>query len=150
MKRKGIKVLALLPWYSRDTSGWSAYVTRQVQATPTVPAWEITNEPEMTWWGGPISPANYMNMLRVAHSIIKAANRDALLVGPAIGATPEGVAIPVIGRSPWRAGRLGDDRRRAEHCQHGRACENIAFHSVSPERTFRPMRLEHATTETVP
>lgn len=92
MKRKGIQVLALLPWYSKDTSGWSTYVTKQVQATPTVPAWEITNEPEMAWWGGPISPTNYMNMLREAHVIIKAANRDARLVGPVIGATPEGVA----------------------------------------------------------
>lgn len=92
MKRKGIHVLALLPWYSTDTSGWLDYVKKQVAATPTVPAWEIANEPEMTWWGGPIPPATYMNMLREAHSIIRAANRDARLTGPAVGATPEGVA----------------------------------------------------------
>jgi len=92
MQRKGIQVLALLPWYSRDPSGWSAYVRRQVQATPAVPAWEIANEPEMTWWGGPISPTTYMSMLREAYAIIKAANADARLVGPAVGATSEGVA----------------------------------------------------------
>ena len=92
MQRKGIQVLALLPWYSTDTSGWAAYVKKQVQATPAVPAWEITNEPEMTWWGGPISPTAYMSMLREAHAIIKAANGDARLVGPAVGATAEGVA----------------------------------------------------------
>jgi Glycosyl hydrolase catalytic core len=92
MKRKDIQVLALLPWYSTDTSGWSAYVKRQVEATPDVPAWEITNEPEMTWWGGPIPPSTYMTMLREAHAIIKAANGNARLVGPAIGASSEGVA----------------------------------------------------------
>ena len=46
----------------------------------------------MTWWGGPMSPAAYMGMLREAHAIIKAANKDARVVGPAVGATPEGVA----------------------------------------------------------
>ena len=92
MERKGIEVLALLPWYSKDTSGWPAYVKEEVQAARTVPAWEITNEPEMSWWGGPISPSNYMEMLRDAHAIIKAANRDARIVGPAVGANPEGVA----------------------------------------------------------
>ncbi len=92
MKRKDIQVLALLPWYSTDTSGWSAYVKKQMQATPAVPAWEITNEPEMTWWGGPIPAPIYMVMLREAHAIIKAANGDALIVGPAVGASPEGVA----------------------------------------------------------
>jgi hypothetical protein len=92
MQRKGIQVLALLPWYLKDTSGWPAYVKKQVRATPAVPAWEIANEPEMTWWGGPISPADYMSMVREAHGLIKAANKDARLVGPAVGATSEGVA----------------------------------------------------------
>jgi len=92
MERKGIQVLALLPWYSTDISGWPAYVKKQVQATPAVPAWEITNEPEMTWWGGPISPADYMSMLRDAHGIIRAANEGARLVGAAVGATSKGVA----------------------------------------------------------
>ena len=92
MKRKGIQVLALLPWYSTDTSGWPAYVKKQVQATPGVPAWEISNEPEMPWWGGPIPPADYMIMLREAHAIIKAANENARLVGPAAGANSDGVA----------------------------------------------------------
>jgi hypothetical protein len=91
MERKGIQVLALLPWYSRDVSGWPAYVKDQVQATPAVPAWEIANEPEMTWWGGPIEPASYMSMLRDAHAIIKARNPHARIVGPAVGATAEGV-----------------------------------------------------------
>jgi hypothetical protein len=92
MQRKGIEVLALLPWYSKDTSGWQAYVKKQVAATPAVPAWEIGNEPEMTWWGGPIPAATYMNMLREAHAIIRAANKHAVVVGPAIGANAEGVA----------------------------------------------------------
>ena len=92
MARKGIPVLALLPWYSRDPSGWAAYVKKQVQATPAVPAWEIANEPEMTWWGGPIAPADYMRMLREAHSIIRATNPDARIVGPAVGANDAGVA----------------------------------------------------------
>ena len=92
MQRKGIHVLALLPWYSKETSGWPAYVKKQALATPTVAAWEIANEPEMTWWGGPIQPAAYMKMLREAHSIIKAASKDARLVGPAVGANAEGVA----------------------------------------------------------
>lgn len=92
MKRKGIQVLALLPWYSRDTAGWPAYVRQQAEATPGVPAWEISNEPEMSWWGGPIDAAAYMGMLREAHAIIKGANGEARLVGPAVGATAEGVA----------------------------------------------------------
>jgi hypothetical protein len=92
MQRKGIQVLALLPWYSTDTSGWPDYVRRQVQAAPDVTAWEIANEPEMTWWGGPIPAATYMAMLREAHAVIKAANKDARIVGPAVGANTEGIA----------------------------------------------------------
>ena len=92
MAHKGIQVLALLPWYSKDPSGWADYVRKQVAATPAVPAWEIANEPEMSWWGGPISPAHYMRMLREAHSIIRAANPDARIVGPAVGANADGVA----------------------------------------------------------
>jgi hypothetical protein len=91
MARKGIHVLALLPWYSRDISGWPAYVRRQVQATPDVPAWEIANEPEMGWWGGPIAPEDYMAMLRLAHAAIRAANPQARIVGPAVGANAEGI-----------------------------------------------------------
>jgi hypothetical protein len=92
MARRGIHVLALLPWYSTDTSGWPAYVRRQVEATPSVPAWEIANEPEMSWWGGPIPPDAYMRMIREARAIIRSASGDARLVGPAVGANPEGVA----------------------------------------------------------
>lgn len=92
MARKGIQVLALLPWYSTDISGWADYVKRQVQATPAVPAWEIANEPEMSWWGGPIAPGDYMKMLRDAHAIIRSAQPDARIVAPAIGANEEGVA----------------------------------------------------------
>ncbi len=92
MATKGIHVLALLPWYSTDTTGWAAYVRKQVQATPGVPAWEIANEPEMSWWGGPIPAASYMHMLRDAHAIIRAANPDARIVGPAVGANAEGIA----------------------------------------------------------
>lgn len=92
MARKGIRVLALLPWYSTDTSGWPAYVKRQVQATPAVPAWEIANEPEMSWWGGPIPAATYIRMLHEARAVIRLASKDARIVGPAVGANPEGVA----------------------------------------------------------
>lgn len=92
MKRKGIQVLALLPWYSKDTSGWPAFVRKEVQAAPDVPAWEITNEPEMTWWGGPIPAEKYMEMLREAHAIIRATNKQAVIVGPAVGANPDGAA----------------------------------------------------------
>jgi hypothetical protein len=92
MKRKGIQVLALLPWYSKDPLEWPAYVRREVRAAPGVPAWEITNEPEMTWWGGPIAAEKYMRMLREAHAIIRAANERTLVVGPTVGANPEGVA----------------------------------------------------------
>ena len=92
MQRKDIAVLALLPWYSKDTSGWSPYVWKQVQATPEVTAWEIGNEPEMTWWGGPIPAADYMRMLREATDIISQTVRSFDLIGPAVGATPEGVA----------------------------------------------------------
>jgi sterol desaturase/sphingolipid hydroxylase (fatty acid hydroxylase superfamily) len=92
MARKGIHVLALLPWYSRDVSGWPDYVRRQVRATPDVPAWEIGNEPEMGWWGGPIAPQDYLTMLREARAAIRAANPDARIVGPAVGANAEGIA----------------------------------------------------------
>jgi hypothetical protein len=92
MARKGIRVLALLPWYSRDTAGWPALVQKEVHAVPAVDAWEIANEPEMSWWGGPISPGDYMKMLRDAHAIIRSAQPDARIVAPAVGATEEGVA----------------------------------------------------------
>jgi hypothetical protein len=92
MARKGIQVLALLPWYSRDTAGWPTLVRKEVQAVPGVAAWEIANEPEMSWWGGPIAPGDYMKMLRDAHAIIRFAQPDARIVAPAVGATGEGIA----------------------------------------------------------
>jgi Glycosyl hydrolase catalytic core len=92
MARKGIRVLALLPWYSRDIAGWPALVRKEAHAVPGVDAWEIANEPEMSWWGGPIAPGDYMKMLRDAHAIIRSAQPDARIVAPAVGATAEGVA----------------------------------------------------------
>jgi len=92
MARKGIRVLALLPWYSRDTAGWPALVRKEAHAVPDVAAWEIANEPEMSWWGGPIAPGDYMKMLRDAHAIIRSAQPGARIVAPAVGATEEGVA----------------------------------------------------------
>ncbi|MBI3549208.1 MAG: hypothetical protein HY078_09230 [Elusimicrobia bacterium] len=91
MAAKGIQVLALLPWYSTNTAGWRAFVEKAVQATPAVPAWEITNEPEMTWWGGPLPAGEYVRMLKEAKAIIRKANPKALLIGPAIGANADGV-----------------------------------------------------------
>jgi len=91
MARKGIKVLALLPWYSRDIAEWPALVRKEVQGAPTVAAWEIANEPEMSWWGGPIAPGDYMTMIRDAHAIIRSAQPDARIVAPAVGATEEGI-----------------------------------------------------------
>lgn len=91
MKAKGIKVLALLPWYKKGTTaGWKAFAQKEINALPFVPAWEITNEPEMTWWGGPIPPTDYMRMLKEAHTMIKKVNPNALIVGPAVGCTAEG------------------------------------------------------------
>ena len=92
MARKGIRVLALLPWDSKDIGGWPALVRKEVQAVPGVAAWEIANEPEMSWWGGPIAADDYMKMLRDAHAIIRSAQPDARIVAPAVGATDEGVA----------------------------------------------------------
>jgi Glycosyl hydrolase catalytic core len=92
MARKGIRVLALLPWYSRDIADWPALVRKEVQAVPGVAAWEIANEPEMSWWGGPIAPDNYMKMLRDAHAIIRSGQPGARIVAPAVGATGEGIA----------------------------------------------------------
>jgi hypothetical protein len=92
MARKGIRVLALLPWYSRDTAGWPALVRKEVTAVPGVAAWEIANEPEMSWWGGPIAPDDYMSMLRDAHAIIRSGQPQARIVAPAVGATEEGIA----------------------------------------------------------
>ena len=91
MKAKGIKVLALLPWYKKGTTaGWKDFAEREIKAIPSVPAYEITNEPEMTWWGGPIPPADYMRMLKEAHAMIKKVNPKALIIGPAVGCTAEG------------------------------------------------------------
>jgi hypothetical protein len=91
MRAKHIDVLALLPWYKKSPDGWESYVRAEVAAI-TAPAWEITNEPEMTWWGGPISADDYMLMLKQAVPLIKAADPHAQIIGPAIGATPEGAA----------------------------------------------------------
>lgn len=91
MKKKGIKVLGLLYWYKKSPKGWKEYVQKEVNAAPDVPAWEILNEPEMTWWGGPISPADCINMFKEAHAIIRAKNPKALIVGPAVGSTAEGI-----------------------------------------------------------
>jgi hypothetical protein len=87
MKTKGIEVLGLLPWYSTSSSGWQTYVQNEVNAAPDLPAWEIGNEPEDSWWGGPMSTSTYMTLLQQAYAIIKAANPNAIIVGPAVGAT---------------------------------------------------------------
>jgi hypothetical protein len=93
MTRKGIRVLALLPWYSRDIAGWPDLVRKELQGVPAVAAWEIANEPEMSWWGGPIAPGDYMKMLRDAHAIIRSTQPGARIVAPAVGATDEGIAF---------------------------------------------------------
>lgn len=91
MQARGIKVLALLPWYKKGTTaGWKAYAEKEIRALPFVPAWEISNEPEMSWWGGPIPAKDYMVMLKDAHAVIKKVNPNALIIGPAVGCTAEG------------------------------------------------------------
>ena len=92
MSKKGIKTLGLLVAYKkRSPADWVKYVENEVKAMPGVTAWEVHNEPEMTWWGGPTPAPEYMRMLKEAHRIIKAANPNAIVVGPAIGATAGGI-----------------------------------------------------------
>lgn len=92
MQKKGIKTLGLLVAYKKRTlPEWIKYVEAEVKAAPEVTAWEVHNEPEMTWWGGPTPAAEYMQLAREAHRIIKAANPKALVVGPAVGATKDGI-----------------------------------------------------------
>ena len=91
MQKKGIKVLALLYWYKKSPRGWKEYVQKEVNAAPDVPAWEILNEPEMAWWGGPISATDCIQMIKDAHKIIKTKNPNALIIGPAVGSTAEGI-----------------------------------------------------------
>lgn len=92
MEKQGIKVLALLYWYKKSPKGWREYVQNCVKAAPQAPAWEICNEPEMSWWGGPISTKDYMCMLKEAHQIIRKSGSKALIIGPAVGATAEGLS----------------------------------------------------------
>lgn len=92
MQKKGIKTLGLLVAYKKRTlPEWIKYVEAEVKAAPEVTAWEIHNEPEMTWWGGPTPAAEYMKMTKEAYRIIRAANPKALVVGPAVGATKDGI-----------------------------------------------------------
>lgn len=92
MSKKGIKTLGLLVAYKkRSLAEWTKYVKSEVAAMPNVDAWEIHNEPEMTWWGGPTPVADYIKMAQEAHKIIKAANPKAIVVGPAVGATAGGI-----------------------------------------------------------
>lgn len=92
MEKKKIKTLALLVAYKkRSLAEWTKYVESEVKALPNVDAWEVHNEPEMTWWGGPTPAPEYIRMAKEAHRIIKAANPNALVVGPAVGATAGGI-----------------------------------------------------------
>jgi len=91
MRSKQINVLALLPWYKKSRDGWETYVESEI-AVVDAPAWEITNEPEMPWWGGPIAADDYMTMLKHASAAIKARHPHAQIIGPAVGATAEGIA----------------------------------------------------------
>jgi hypothetical protein len=84
MKAHNIKVLGLLSWYHTTTSGFQSLVQSLVSAVPDLPAWEIGNEPEQSWWGGPMSTQTYLSLLQIAYPIIKAANPDAIIVGPAV------------------------------------------------------------------
>ena len=61
-----------------------------VDAAPDLPAWEIGNEPEQTWWGGSMTPQTYVAYLEEAYAIIKAVDPTALIVGPAVSAWSNG------------------------------------------------------------
>ena len=96
MKMRGIPVLAICSqyvWDSRITvNDFISRVTSLTQLCPDLPAFEIGNEPEQTWWfEGPLTPQEYMQYLTQAVPIIKSANPNAIIVGPAVSCNSIGV-----------------------------------------------------------
>jgi len=91
MKSEDIEVLGVLNQgllqLGDVTSSWQAYVQGIVNAAPDIPAWEICNEPDQTYY---ITPQTYMTYLQQAYTIIKAANPNALIIGPAVGCSSSG------------------------------------------------------------
>jgi hypothetical protein len=95
MKNEDIKVLGLLTQYPSDgglygSQDWQTYVQSMVNAAPDIPAWEIGNEPEQTWWSGSMTPQTYVTYLQQAYTIIKVADPNALIIGPAVSASSNG------------------------------------------------------------
>lgn len=95
MKNENIKVLGLLTQYPPGggfygSQDWQTYVQSMVNAAPDIPAWEIGNEPEQIWWNGSMTPQTYVTYLQQAYTIIKAADPNALIIGPAVAATYDG------------------------------------------------------------
>jgi hypothetical protein len=103
LTNRGIKVLELLPQYqvtfiygakigaSNYQASETDYITKAVNAVPNTVAWEIGQEPEQTWWGGTMTPDQYMNYLITAYNIIKTNNPNAIILGPAISCDSRGL-----------------------------------------------------------
>ena len=99
MKSLDVKMVGLLAQYniaSIKDSQWinkvQAFVSQAVSLAPDMPAWEIGNEVEQTWWGGPMSTAQYMQFLIIAHDAIKAVNPNAITIGLAVACNSGGAA----------------------------------------------------------
>jgi exo-beta-1,3-glucanase (GH17 family) len=86
-------VLWCLPQYGWDVGqSWQQYVTMLTNsASSNVKAWEIGNEPEQSWWGGTITPQQYVTELQQAYTIIKAKDPTALIIGPAVATSASGL-----------------------------------------------------------
>ncbi len=100
LKSLNISMLALLVQYtSASTSDpeWAnktqTFLTAAVNMAPDMPAWEVGNEVEQSWWiGGPMPASQYLQFLKMAHDTIKAVNPSAIIVGPAVACNSAGAA----------------------------------------------------------
>ena len=100
LKTLGIKELPVIfqsavpAGYDDDWSEWqslmTAYLQTAVSLAPDMPAWEIGNEPDLTYnylgyWHPPMTATQYMWFLTTAYNIIKAVNANALIIGAGFG-----------------------------------------------------------------
>ncbi|MGD6852009.1 MAG: hypothetical protein ACQCN6_08125 [Candidatus Bathyarchaeia archaeon] len=98
LKALNISMLALLVQYTSDSVDapeWAnktqTFLTTAVNMAPDMPAWEVGNEVEQSWWtGGPMTPIQYMQFLKMANDTIKSVNPNALIVGPAVACNSAG------------------------------------------------------------